>query len=76
MTLDQIKSRITQAYPDATVMVEDLTGTHDHIQVLVETTKFKGVSLLERHRMVMGLFDSELKSGEIHALTIKAKVKE
>lgn len=76
MTIEQIKSRLVSAYPDATVEVEDLTGTSDHIQVFIETVKFKGMSLLERHRQVMGLFDQELKSGEVHALTIKAKVKE
>ncbi len=73
MTLDEIKNRLVKAYPDAKVEVSDLTGTMDHIQVHVETTHFKGMPLLDRHRQVMGLFDAELKSGELHALTIKAK---
>ncbi len=76
MTLAEIKNRIVNAYPDAIVEVSDLTGTMDHIQVHVETSQFKGMALLDRHRQVMGLFDTELKSGELHALTIKAKVRE
>ncbi len=76
MTLNEIKARIVKAYPDALVEVSDLTGTMDHIQVHVETSHFKGMSLLDRHRNIMGLFDLELKSGELHALTIKAKVRE
>ena len=76
MTIEQIKDRIIKSLPDAMVDVSDLTGTQDHIQVHVETSQFKGMALLERHRLIMDLFDTELKSGELHALTIKAKVKE
>lgn len=76
MTPQSMKERLEQAYPDGIIEVEDLTGTENHYQVRIATIAFKGKPLLECHRDVMGLFDLELKSGEVHALSIKTKVKE
>lgn len=72
MTTDQIKQRILDNFTDGYVEVVDLTGTSDHIQVLVVSNKFDGQSRIQRQRMVMDIFAPELKSGEVHALTIKA----
>ncbi len=72
MTPEQIEARLRQAYPDAKIEVVDLTGTQDHYQVVVESEVFESLSRLERQRHVMNVFNAELKSGEVHALTIKA----
>lgn len=72
MTVDEIKQRLLDNYSDAYVEVVDLTGTSDHIQVLVVSQKFDGQSRLQRQRMVMDVFQPELKTGEVHALTIRA----
>ena len=40
--------------------------------LVVVSSKFDGVALLKRHKMVNEVFANELESGEIHALTIKA----
>ena len=71
MTPAELKTRLEQAYPDGHVEVFDLTGTHDHYQVLVESAVFKGLSRIQQHQNVMAVFSEELKSGEVHALTIK-----
>jgi len=76
VTSHSMKERLEKAYPDATVEVEDLTGTENHYQVRIFAKAFKGKPLLECHRAVMGLFDLELKSGEVHALSVKTKAKE
>ncbi|HVK62114.1 MAG TPA: BolA/IbaG family iron-sulfur metabolism protein [Bdellovibrionales bacterium] len=76
MTPDQLKTRLEAAYPDGTVDVVDLTGTHDHYQVAVTSGAFKGLSRIQAHKHVMNVFDAELKTGEVHALTIKTTVKE
>lgn len=75
MTPVEMKERLQKAYPDATIEVVDLTGTSDHYEVYVETTGFKGLTRIDQHKKVMGVFDSELKSGEVHALSIRTKVK-
>lgn len=75
MTPDQIRQRLETAYPESQVEVVDLTGTHDHYQVLIESRVFAGMSRLQQQRHVMDVFEAELKTGEVHALTIKAIVK-
>ena len=75
MSPDQMKQRLEAAFPAAQVLVRDLTGTEDHYEVFVRSTSFAGLSRMERHQKVMGAFSEELKSGEVHALTIKTEDK-
>lgn len=75
MTPQEIQARLQAAYPDAEVEVVDLTGTHDHYQVSVLSEAFKGMSRIQQHKHVMSVFDAELKTGEVHALTIKTTAK-
>ncbi len=70
-----MKTRLKEAYPDGAVDVVDLTGTHDHYQVFVESSAFAGLSRIQQHKHVMQVFDAELKTGEVHALTIKTQLK-
>jgi len=72
MTTDEIQGRLTHQFADAEVEVVDMTGGSDHIQVLIKSDSFAGKTRMQRHRMVMDVFAEELKTGEVHALTIKA----
>ncbi len=74
MTLEQMKQRLSEKYPGCKIDVLDLTGTSDHWEVYVESTAFKGLSRIEQHQHVMGCFSQELKTGEVHALSIKTKI--
>lgn len=71
MTPEQIKARLEESYPQALVQVWDLTGTQDHYKVYIKSSVFSGLSRIQSHQHVMGVFAEELKSGEVHALTIK-----
>jgi stress-induced morphogen len=75
MTPEQMKTRLSDAYPNSTVEVLDTTGTHDHYQVYIESDAFKGLSRIQQHKHVMQVFAAELKTGEVHALTIKTVLK-
>ena len=75
MTQEQMKNRLASAYPDGAIEVIDLTGTQDHWQVAITSSAFKGLSRIQQQRHVMAVFDAELKTGEVHALTIKTTVK-
>jgi len=75
MTAEEMKNRLSQAYPDGNVEVLDTTGTQDHWEVHVESKKFAGLSRIQQHQQVMSVFGPELKTGEVHALSIKTKVK-
>ena len=75
MTAQEMKNRLSQAYPDGSVDVLDTTGTEDHWEVSVESAKFAGLSRIQQHQHVMAVFAPELKTGEVHALSIKTKIK-
>ena len=72
MTDEEMKKRLQEKYPDSTVQVTDLTGTQNHYQVLVVSDAFDGQARIQRQRAVMDAFSDELKTGEVHALTIRA----
>jgi len=73
MTPEQMTEKLAAAYPEGKVDVTDLTGSQDHYSVWVKSSKFEGQSRIQRHKSVMAVFDSELKSGEVHALTIRTE---
>lgn len=75
MNQDAMKARLLAAYPDSSVEVFDLTGTQDHWEVAVESTAFQGMTRIKQHQHVMAVFGPELKTGEVHALSIKTTVK-
>jgi stress-induced morphogen len=75
MTPEQMKLRLQENYPDGTVEVFDLTGTQDHYEVYVESGAFSGKTRIQQHQHVMACFGPELKTGEVHALSIKTKIK-
>ncbi len=76
MTSEEIKSRLLKTYTDAEVEVTDLTGTHDHYQVAIRTNALNSLTRINQHKAVMLVFDKELKSGEIHAFTLKISARE
>lgn len=75
MTAEQMKQRLQENYKDGAIEVFDLTGTQDHWEVSVESTIFAGMTRIQQHQHVMACFGPELQTGEVHALSIKTKVK-
>lgn len=75
MEFEKIKKLIIEKMPDAEVEVTDLTGTKDHLGLLVTSIEFKGKGLLAQHRMIMDILKDGLKN-EIHAVQIKTKIRE
>ena len=75
MNLEAMTERLRQSYPEALIQVTDLTGTENHWEVEIESTSFKGLNRIQMHQAIMKVFDPELKTGEVHALSIRAKAK-
>ncbi|MCB0379363.1 MAG: BolA family transcriptional regulator [Bdellovibrionales bacterium] len=76
MTPQEVKERLQNAYSDGYVDVTDLTGGEDHYSVYIASNVFQGMSRIQRHKHVMNVFAEELKTGEVHALTIRTDTKE
>lgn len=75
MTIESMKNRLLNAYPGAVVDVLDLTGTQNHWEVYIESPAFKGQNRIQQHQAVMAVFAPELKTGEVHALSIRTQIK-
>ena len=67
---EELKTRIESALPGATATVEDLTGGGDHFRAEVVSDRFDGLTRIEQHQLVYGIFGDEV-GGPIHALSIK-----
>lgn len=74
MSPQQIKTRLEESFPNSEVAVTDLTGTEDHYEVYVKSVAFQGLSRIDQHKKVMAAFQAELKTGEVHALSIRTQV--
>jgi len=75
MTPEAMKQRLQSTYPDAAIEVFDLNGQGSYYEVTIETGAFKGLNRVQQHQAVMSVFQAELKTGEVHALSIKTKLK-
>lgn len=76
MTEENVKNRLETAYPDSDIHVVDMTGGGSNFQVQIASKQFAGKTRIKQHQEVMAVFDEELKSGEMHAMTIKTTIKE
>jgi stress-induced morphogen len=68
-----MKARLEKSFPGGEIEVVDTTGTEDHYEVYVRSTAFSGLSRIEAHQKVMAAFAEELKTGEVHALSIRTQ---
>jgi stress-induced morphogen len=74
VSTDRLRTLLEEAFPDAGELdVQDRTGTGDHFQVTVSSTRFAGLSLIDQHRLVNQALSGPLADGTIHELRIKTK---
>lgn len=68
---DDLKALIQAGLPDATIEVEDLTGTQDHYQAVVVSPQFEGKRLVQQHKLVYDAVQAVMANDQVHALTLK-----
>ena len=68
-----MKDVITKVISDG-IKYDDLTveGSEAKYEVQIVSDVFDGKSTIQRHKLIYSLLDNYIKTGEIHALTIKA----
>ena len=74
-TTEELRRRIEAALPGSEVTVDDLTGGGDHFRAEVVSDRFAGLTRIEQHQLVYGVFGEEV-GGPIHALSIKTSTPE
>ena len=71
MNSEYIKQKLEEFFSNKDLLkVVDINGNGDHYSVLVISDKFINMSLIERHKVIYGIFDKEI-TNEIHAMQIK-----
>ena len=68
-----MKDKITSALNKG-IKFDDLSvdGAESKYTVSIISDEFDGKTTIQRHKMIYALLDEYIKTGEIHALTIKA----
>ena len=68
-----MKDVITKVISDG-IKCDDLIveGSEAKYEVQIVSNVFDGKSTIQRHKLIYALLDNYIKTGEIHALTIKA----
>ena len=66
----KIEQKLNEALEDAKIFIQDMTGTNDHFNIIIICDVFKGLSLIEQHRLIYNIL-TDMISKEIHALQLK-----
>lgn len=74
ITPAELADLIRAALPGAAVEASDWSGTLDHYNVRVVSSRFAGVPLIDQHRLVYGAVDAALKDGRLHAIQIRTEL--
>ena len=68
MTLKEVQAKLEQGIEGSEVVME---GDGCNCSAVIVSSEFDGLSLLQRQRLVLGLVKEEIRSGELHALSVK-----
>jgi len=69
MQLETMNEQLAAAFPEQHAVLD---GDGYKFEATVVSPEFDGASTLVRHKKVYAALDSFIKSGELHALSIKA----
>jgi len=69
MTQEELQQRLSAAFPNGHITIQDLAGDNDHYAVRVVDTSFQGLNRVAQHRAVMDAVNKD--GGDLHALSVK-----
>ena len=69
LKLEEIRSLIKEAMPDAEVSIEDLAGDENHYSATIKSKFFKGKSKIDQHKLVYKALKGKM-GNELHALAL------
>ena len=69
LKLEEIKSLIKEAIPDADIVIQDLAGDENHYSATIKSKVFSGKSKIEQHKLVYKALGEKM-GNELHALAI------
>ena len=69
LKLEEIKSLIKEAIPDAEISIQDLVGDNNHYSATIKSKIFIGKSKIEQHKLVYKALRGKM-GNELHALSL------
>ncbi len=69
MRMDHFSDLVEKAIEGASA---DVTGDGSKFEARVVSPAFEGLSTIKRHKLVYAVLDEHIRSGAIHALSIRA----
>lgn len=75
MTHDALLALLTNAFPEAEIVLTDLAGDNDHWQAEIVSEQFRGKPRVAQHQMVYAALKGAMDgaNGELHALALKTR---
>ena len=69
LKIEEIKSLIIEAIPDAEITINDLAGDENHYSATIKSKIFNGISKIEQHKLVYKALKGKM-GNELHALAL------
>ena len=69
MRMDHFSDLVERQVPDSRA---DVTGAGSKFEARVVSASFEGLPTIKRHKLVYAVLDEHIRSGAIHALSIRA----
>ena len=69
LKLEEIKSLIKKALPDAEISIQDLVGDENHYSATIKSKIFSGKGKIEQHKLVYKALNGKM-GNELHALSL------
>ena len=72
MTRETLEGFLTEAFPNAEIILTDLAGDNDHWQAEIVSEQFRGKTRVAQHQMVYAALQGKM-GGELHALALMTR---
>ena len=69
LKLEEIKSLIKEAIPDAEITIQDTAGDENHYSATIKSKVFSGKTRIEQHKLVYKALKGKM-GNELHALAL------
>ena len=69
LKLEEIKTLIKEAIPDAEITIQDIAGDENHYSATIKSKVFSGKSKIEQHKLVYKALKGKM-GNELHALAL------
>lgn len=70
MPVEVLRGHLTEAFPDAEIVIDDLAGDGDHYRARIVSAAFAGLPRVRQHQLVYAALKGKM-GGELHALALE-----